>query len=317
MTAVARRRDAPPAEAHFREYLHRVYDPGALVRFDERVRLDAYDSGGSRMAMDWYDGADGAPTIVFVPGSLAYGRLFAYPALLLAERGVGCVTFDFCRSVRGDDVFDFTVPTHVANIVDVVRRIRAERAGPVILFGLSYGGIMSLLASEREPVDAMIWYASPKPASREFVRSQPGARLLIPIVTALSKLLPRVRVPLTAVVDYDKVSSERAFLDVYRSDPGVAKACTLRALASTLGDVDDHGALARARFPFLVMHARDDRLFSIALSRAAFDEIGSADKRFIELDGHGHWPSTPDGIRTMVDHVAAFAANLASRAAGG
>jgi pimeloyl-ACP methyl ester carboxylesterase len=314
MSTVSRRRDASPGEAHFREYLRRVYDASALVRFDERVRPDAYDSGGRRMAMDWYDGADGAPTIVFVPGSLAYGRLFAYPALLLHELGFGCVTFDFSRDFRGKDVFDFTIPMHVANIADVVRRIRAERAGPVVLFGLSYGGIMSLLASEREPVDAMIWYASPKPASREFVRSQRGARLLIPILTALSKLLPRLRVPLTAVVDYDKASSERSFLDVYGSDPGVAKACTLRALASTFRDVDDHGALARARFPFLVMHARTDRLFSIDLSRAAFDEIGSADKRFVELESHGHWPSTPEEIRTVVEHVGAFAGNITRRA---
>ncbi|AGT08115.1 alpha/beta fold hydrolase [Paracoccus aminophilus] len=297
------------AGSYWRRYFDGVYDAALLREFERNAVSSSFRSEFATLPYDLLPAAgESAPLVVIVPGSIAYGRLFAALSALLVRQGMSAVTFDYAGTGEaGRPLADFSVAQHIANITDLCTELtRLYPRQPIVLLGLSYGGYMSFLASRRTPVAAMCWYAAPDPTSRKFVKSQPGFSLAVPVLTALARLFPRWPVPLERLVDYGKVSASTAFLDVYRSDPGVTTRCTLRSLVSLFGGFASPHDLADLSTPTLVAHCRNDRLFASALGQDVFSRIGSPAKEFIEIEGGGHWPSNTAELTSLATAVGNF-----------
>jgi pimeloyl-ACP methyl ester carboxylesterase len=310
---------------YWKNYLLGWYGGEETLRLWTRyVRQSTYRSRGHTHVLDVYAGASPAhPVIILVPGSVSYGRLFAYPALLLRELGYNVITFDFegC-GLDGQGVGDYTLEAHVRNLVDVIQRARQDFSGPVITFGLSFGGMTSYLAAERVPVDVMAWYACVDPSDREFVETEfsPGRAmpLLILAFRAVARVLPRVRVPVKAFLQYSRLTESPGFNEAYGRDPLVGGSCTLRALVSVMSDYRKSVPFGAVRYPFLIMHDQKDRMFPMKYSRKTYEQLGDIRKAYVELEGQGHWPTSPEGMKALITPLDGFLQELfgAERRAG-
>ncbi|NVJ09646.1 alpha/beta fold hydrolase [Myxococcus sp. AM001] len=302
---------------YWKNYLLRWYGGEETLRqWTRHVRESTYRGQNRSHALDLYPGASPErPVIILVPGSVSYGRLFAYPALLLRERGYNVITFDFegCGLDR-HGLGDYTLEAHVRNLVDVIQRARQEFRGPVVTFGLSFGGMTSYLAAERTPVDAMAWYACVDPSDREFIQTEFSPGKAMPLVVSafrgLAKLLPRVRVPVKAFLQYSRLSDSVEFNEAYGKDPLVGGSCTLRAMVSVMSDYRKSVPFGDVRYPFLVMHDQNDRMFPMKYSRKTYEQLGDIPKAYVELSGQGHWPTTPEGMKALVAPLDTFLQGL-------
>jgi alpha-beta hydrolase superfamily lysophospholipase len=154
---------------------------------------------------------------------------------------------------------------------------------PMFVLGHSFGGLIAAHFALNMPG-----------AFRGLVLSSPffGLQLEVPGPKKLageiaSRIFPRLSLP-TGLSGAD-VTHDEAIARQYDNDPLVNKVATARWFTEAQGAQRD--LLARAaqlKLPVLCVQAGADRVASAQASRAVFDRLGSADKRFDERNGLYH-----------------------------
>ena len=102
------------------------------------------------------------PVVIFSHGFNGSGEHFTQHAHLLAENGIGAVTFDFCGcsvTYKGDmkstDMTVFTEKEDLEAVVGYVRALQCVDSEKIFLFGASQGGfVTALVASEHCAIPA-------------------------------------------------------------------------------------------------------------------------------------------------------------------
>ena len=102
------------------------------------------------------------PIVIFSHGFNGPGEHFTRHAHLLAENGIGAVTFDFCGcsvtykgSMKSTDMTVFTEKEDLEAVIGYVKTLTCVKQDKIFLFGASQGGfVTALAASEHKQIPA-------------------------------------------------------------------------------------------------------------------------------------------------------------------
>lgn len=251
-------------------------------------------------------------TVVLVHGVGGYGRIvlpFGAPALRSGYRLVAPDLPGYGLTETDDRNLAFD--TWVDCVRDLVTVERDRSDGPVVVYGLSLGGvvayhaaasgapaaglIVTTLADVTDPGVVAAFSRFPRLAGVGFELMQ-----RLPMLTDPLPLPPRLTAKMT------RISNNPDLAHLCASDP-LGGGATLRGrfwrtLTTTAPPQQPEEFTS---CPVLVAHAGDDQMTDIAHTRRFIDRL-AAPTQFIELTGAGHFPVEEPGVSQLADAVSAF-----------
>lgn len=201
------------------------------------------------------------PAVVLLCG-LGF-HTFEYEPLAteLAARGVNTLSFDYrghgrSTGPRGrwtlDDLVDDTLAA-----IGCARKHGLDR---IHLVGNSLGGMIAILAGERDPhIDSVV--ASNTPAHvADFLLTRPR-RLLYRVALPLSRLVP-IRISVDHFYAYEQLTHNPAWIERINRDPTIASArqLSMPTYRELLDTWDGPAAIHRLHRPILLIHGNRDQL---------------------------------------------------------
>ncbi len=268
----------------------------------KHLRENWIESGGERIHLDVFARDAGGPTIVFSHGLAGYGRLLAPYAYRLYQLGYNVILPDLAgyghnRGLRGHWTWDALVE----NLTDACCYARQSFEGDVFLAGASMGGPLAYRAlCKGAPARAIACYCLYDFGDEELARkSSPFGSLLPlmkPLVGRLSRVLPRVRIPISRVLHYDKLSGDPAFNELLRTDPLAGNSLSLRAISEMLNAALPIEFEEFDLAPILILQPGADEMTPPRFSREAYGRLHTSRKRYVEVEGRGHWILDEEGI---------------------
>jgi alpha-beta hydrolase superfamily lysophospholipase len=259
--------------------------------------------------------------VVVLHGAGAYGRVMA-PAAVLAQRyGYETVSPDLpgyglTRVPRRR----MTYPLWIDCVVDLVEHELARDARPVVLFGVSLGGMLayqvaaSFAAHERR-IAGLIATTLADPRERAVRRGFARHPLLgsggLWLLDKLAPLTDGLPLPMALMSKMHRISNRPELSALVKRDRlgggSWVPARFLRTLITTAPAVEPERFTA---CPVLLAHPGDDRMTDIALSRRFFERL-ACDKRMVVLDGASHMPTEHPGVDQLEAAVLEFMARIA------
>ena len=259
--------------------------------------------------------------VIVLHGAGAYGRVMA-PAAVLAQRyGYETVSPDLpgygLTRVKWRDM---TYPMWIDCVCDLIDAEIARDGRPVVLFGVSLGGLLAYQAAAKSK--KVVGLVATTLADTRERATRKGFSKYAWLGTAglwlLDKLAPitdGLPMPMAYVSKMDRISNRRELSELVKSDPlgggSWVPARFLRTLMTTAPEIEpeEFGVC-----PVLLAHPANDRMTDIALSRRFFERI-AAPKRMVVLDGASHMPTEHPGVDQLEAAVLQFMKPIAIAAA--
>jgi len=224
--------------------------------------------------------------VLLVHGYAEHCGRYAEVATKLVERGFAVWRFDYRGHGRSGGRRG-----HCYHFEDYFGELRAMRdrmfAGapdrPRFIAGHSHGGLLTTHFISREP-EGLNGFALSSPFF--------GFGIRVPTWKAiagrtLSRFVPALSMPTD--IDPGIVSHDPEVVRAYGADPLNGKNATARWFTEMLRVQPLSEAAARGiTLPALVQQAGDDRLAAPAATRAVFEALASADKKYLEYPGLYH-----------------------------
>ncbi|MBK9034283.1 MAG: alpha/beta hydrolase [Myxococcales bacterium] len=255
--------------------------------------------------------------VIVLHGAGAYGRVMA-PAAVLAQRyGYETVAPDLPGyGLTRVPWKQMTYPLWIDCVCDLIDAERARDGKPIVLFGVSLGGLLAYQVAARSPAVVGLvatTLADPREAAvrRGFARTAllgSGGLWLLDKLAPLTDGLP---LPMALMSRMHKISNKPDLAALVRQDRlgggSWVPARFLRTLMSTAPAVEPEQFAA---CPVLLAHPGVDRMTDIALSRRFFERL-AAPKRMVVLDGASHMPTEHPGVDQLERAVLEFVSALA------
>jgi alpha-beta hydrolase superfamily lysophospholipase len=245
-------------------------------------------SAGAPIVLSVWCGDPGAPTVVFLPGTMTH-PLF-YKAFLdgLARRGLSVVGVHYQghgKSPRLGSRLGWA--NLVVNAADAVDWAADQLDGPVVLLGSSQGGVLAMaVAADRRQRALVAAHNVLDPSLPESltVSRLPGwlvggYRPLLAMLRLAACLAPGLPVPFWAYLDLGRVFGQPDTRRRFLTDPLGLHAYPLGFLADLSGMRD-----GRIGCPVLVIAATGDPLFSLGYTRRVFDRIVAPAKELLVFE---------------------------------
>lgn len=250
--------------------------------------------------------------IIVLHGVGAYGRLLA-PAAVLAQRyGYETIAPDLPGyGLTRVPHAELTYPLWIDCVRDLIAAERARDARPIVLFGVSLGGLVAYQAAAQNPdVSGLVatTLADPRECAVRlgFARNALVGTMGLWLLERLAFFTDAMPIPMRAVSRMQHISNKPALSALVMRDPlgggNRVPARFLRTLMTTPPAVEPEQFTT---CPVLLAHPGVDRMTDIALSRRFFDRL-AAPKRMVILDGASHMPTEHPGIDQLEAAVAAF-----------
>jgi alpha-beta hydrolase superfamily lysophospholipase len=277
--------------------------------------------GGVLVHVDRYPSPEAPAKLILLHGGGGNGRLLA-PFALMARRagyeavapdlpGYGLTVVPDKRSLRYEDWNAFAA--------DFVRAEHARDGRPVVLFGLSIGGLLAYEAAARTRVPAGVVGTCLLDPRRPEVR-RGGAEALDGSAGRSSARARRDARGAGAGAGRLGEQSER---HRQRSSPGARDLRRLPGLRQrdagrVVPRLPERGAQRRARglrrLPVFLAHPADDRWTPVGVSLPFFDRLGRVETRLVLVENAGHAPLERPGVDQLREALVGFMAASAKRA---
>ena len=254
-------------------------------------------SAGAPIVLSVWRGDPGAPTVVFLPGTMTHPLFYAEFLDGLNRRGLSVVGVHYQGHGKSPRVGSRPRWANlVANATDAVDWAADQLDGPVVLLGSSQGGVLAMAVaahSRRLALVAAHNVLDPSLPESLMVSRLPGwlvggYRPLLAGLRLAARLAPELPVPFWAYLDLDRVCGQPDTRRRFLTDPLGLRAYPLGFLAE-LVTADLSGMRdGSIRCPVLVIAATGDPLFSFAYTRRVFDRIVAPSKELLvfEVDRH-------------------------------
>lgn len=254
--------------------------------------------------------------VIVLHGAGAYGRVMA-PAAVLAQRyGYETVTPDLPGyGLTRVPWRAMTYPLWIDCVCDLIEAERARDGRPIVLFGVSLGGLLAYQVAARSPhVIGLVatTLADPRePAVRTgFARHALIGSAGLWLLSKLAPLTDGLPMPMAYVSKMHRISNKPELSALVKADRlgggSWVPARFLRTLMTTAPAIEPE---AFDRCPVLLAHPGVDRMTDIALSRRFFERL-AAPKRMVVLDGASHMPTEHPGVDQLEAAVVQFAREL-------
>jgi len=291
--------------------------PAFRVLGDEPAE-QAWTWRGAQVHLDRYAVPDAPATVVVLHGAGGHGRLLSSAGRVIRDAGLEAVMPDLPGYGLTDAPHRLrTYDAWVALVADLVRA-EAQRAGrPVVLLGMSVGGMLGWHAAASLPPGTLAAVAAttlidPRdPVVREHVARWPRVGRASPgLLRAVRGPLRRVRMPVSSFARTDGMSNDPRVVAALLADRrGTGASVSLGFLRSWFGYVPPLEPEAWEHAPVLLAHPGDDRWTPTADSLRFFDRLPGP-KRMVELENCGHLPMERPGLDVLTDAIDGLAAAL-------
>jgi alpha-beta hydrolase superfamily lysophospholipase len=284
-------------------------------------REESWSWRGLDVHLDRLDAPNPRFKVIVMHGAGAYGRVMA-PAAVLAHRyGYSTVAPDFPGyGLTKVPRRRMTYQLWIDCAVDLIEAEHARDGLPIVLFGVSLGGLLAYQAAARSKrVIGLVatTLADPRePASRrEFARYPLLGTGGLWLLDKLSFLTDGLPMPMAYVSRMHAISNRPELSKLVQSDRlgggAWVPARFLRTLMTTAPAIEPEHF---DRCPVLLAHPGVDRMTDIAMSRRFFDRL-AAPKRMVILDGASHMPTEKLGLEQLELAVLGFVSGLQPRLA--
>jgi len=255
--------------------------------------------------------------VIVLHGAGAYGRVMA-PAAVLAQRyGYETVTPDLPGyGLTRVPWRRMTYGLWVDCVVDLIEAERARDGRPIVLFGVSLGGLLAYQAAARSRnIVGLVATTLADPREREVRRGFARTPLLgsagLWLLEKLAPLTDGLPLPMALMSKMHRISNKPELSKLVKSDRlgggSWVPARFLRTLMSTAPDLEPEEF---DLCPVLLAHPGVDRMTDIALSRRFFERL-AAPKRMVVLDGASHMPTEHPGVDQLEAAVIEFMSQVA------
>jgi alpha-beta hydrolase superfamily lysophospholipase len=273
---------------------------------------------GLDVHLDRLGAPDAALKVIVLHGAGAYGRVMAPVAVLAQKYGYETVAPDLPGyGLSRVPWARMDYPLWVDCVCDLIDHELARDGRPIVLFGVSLGGLLAYHAAARsKKVVGVIatTLADPRePAVRRDFASHPllgGPGLWM--LNKLAFITDGLPLPMASVSEMGGISNDRALSGLVRSDRmGGGNWVPARLLRTFMSASP---ALEPEQFdvcPVLLAHPGADRMTDIALSRRFFDRL-AGDKRMVVLEGASHMPTEARGLDQLESAAVGFLDGLRS-----
>lgn len=302
---------------------YQAFFPEALrCTADSTPREEWWSWRGLDVHLDRMPAPDAPLKVIVLHGAGAYGRVMA-PAAVLAQRtGYETVAPDlpgYGLSAVPQRQLDYRL--WVDCVVDLIAAERARDPRPIVLFGVSLGGLLAYQAAARSrDVVGLIATTLADPRERAvrrgFARHPLLGTLGLRLLQTLRLATDGLPLPMALMSRMDGISNTPALAALVKSDRmGGGNWVPARFLRTLMTEAPDLEPEDFAVCPVLLAHPGDDRMTDIALSRRFFERLARAPKRMVVLDGASHMPTEPAGLEQLQRAVLQFLAERAAEVA--
>jgi alpha-beta hydrolase superfamily lysophospholipase len=254
--------------------------------------------------------------VIVLHGAGAYGRVMAPAAVIARKHGWETVSPDlpgYGLTEVARERLDYGL--WVDCVVDLIEAEIARDGRPVVLFGVSLGGLLAYQAAARSKrvvglIATTLADLREADARRGFARTALLGSAGSWVLDAFAPLTDGLPLPLRYMSRMNRISNKSGLTALCESDRlgggNWVPARFLRTLMSTSPDVEPEDFRA---CPVLLTHPGVDRMTDIALSRRFFDRLAGP-KRMVVLEGASHMPTEEPGVTQMEHAVVEFARAL-------
>ena len=273
--------------AHFDQLMEKR---GAKVRF-ERFEPASIEHDGNRLQLDIIEVDKSAPTVVFVPGTAAYGLVYGDYLAALADHGMNVVSFDPRGHGRSSGLTgSYTIAEVISDARAVAAYARGRFDGGLFMSGSSQGGIVAFYtAATDEKLAGVICHNASDlmdPSNLDVTDSPRTVRAISGLVRGLAKLFPKAPIKMERYLNLlskgDSPAKQRML-----ADPYMLKVIRLRALAS-LTNTKMARPVEEITTPVMLLHAGNDEIFPQSLSEGLIARM-TCDKHLEVYPGLGHF----------------------------
>ncbi len=292
--------------------------PEAMRVLGDEPIEESWTWGDAAVHLDRYPRAGAPATAIILHGGGGHGRLLSSAGKLVRDAGLEAVMPD----LPGYGLTDAPkrhrrYGVWVDLVSDLVRAEQARAGRPVVLVGLSMGGMLAWhVAANLSPgtvahVVATNLLDPSEPAVQETVaRFRWVGRHARGLLQRLPGQLADVRLPLVLLANVAGMSNDPRVTRALIADRrGTGSRVALGFLRSWLSYVPAVAPESWCHAPVLLAHPCDDRWTPTALSRQFFDRLPDP-KRYVELENGGHLPMEEPGLTTVIAEINRLAATM-------
>lgn len=265
------------------------------------IHLDRLPVKGSRLK------------VVFVHGAGGNGRMLAPYAKMLQSCGYEVVSPDLppygLSCIHSAKSLDYSL--WIELISDLIAR-ELERDGiPVVLLGSSIGGMLAYHAAVQNKQVIGLIATTLVDTSRSEVRDQLAPNKLISrlgkfVMDVFPIVLDSFNISVKHVSRMNCITNNIELTKLIINDPRAAGTkIPLRLLRTFL---NMHPKIKPESFvicPVLLVHPKEDMMTPFSFSEPFFNKLGTA-KKYVLLEGAGHFPIESPGLEQMKEAVLSF-----------
>ena len=277
---------------------------------DNQVHLDVYENENAPVKVILLHGVGGNGRVVSFIGAPLY--LMGYEVIAPDLPGYGLTEMQ----QRSWDYRSWIDLVH-----DLVEREVQRDDRPIVLFGLSAGGMLAY--QEASGTDAVRGVAAtcfldlrePDVLTSSAI-SPRLARIGVPIIRRLAAIVPMFPLPMKAVANMRALANNDQLLNLLIHDRTSAGARVPIGLVASMSSVSP--PVEPEDFfdkPVLLVHPGEDRWVDVRLSRIFFDRL-ACDKELVILEGAGHLPNERKGLDQMRNALRTFLDKVVERSRG-
>lgn len=261
---------------------------------------------------EWPSPGESKGTLVLVHGAGGNGRILAPIAEPVAQSGWRVIAPDLpgygltepAPSYNGD----------YSEWPKVVSEIAAAEPGPVVLMGLSMGGLTALLAAQgSKNVSALIVTTLLDLSDPEvFVRAARWrwlGRLSLLTMTLAPWLFDRVVMPLSLATPLEKMSSSKCMQTYFQKDRLIGGNWKAARFFRSIHQHPVHSWSLHC--PLLLAHPGADAWTPTAMSLGVYEKV-IGPKRFVEVSNGSHLPAEQPAASELLDAINAFLEDVAA-----
>jgi alpha-beta hydrolase superfamily lysophospholipase len=271
-------------------------------------------AGNAKIHIDHYPTESPKATIILFHGVGGNGRLLSFIAVPLNRQGYEIICPDL--PLYGYTDYTGTISYHhwVDYGVEIAKQFQRPDV-PIFLFGLSAGGMLAYQVSyEMESINGVMATCLLDQRNSTVTKKTASNPLVAmagkPLLKLLHRPLGAMKLPMKAVCNMRAIVNNQELAELLMSDKRSSGAnVSIEFLYSMLNPLIKIEACKFDKCPVLLVHPQRDNWTDLSLSQLFFNEL-RCEKVLKMLDGAGHFPIEPEGLKQLecycVDFMSKF-----------